>query len=47
MLQILDRSGKNTQRIAPQIRRLRQRDPALGGDRLRREFDALETRHGR
>ncbi len=45
MLQVLDRTGKNTQRIAPQIRQLRQLDASLGGDRLRREFDRLERKH--
>ncbi len=41
-LQILDRVQKNTHRIGPQIVRLRQQDPMLGGERFRRGFDALQ-----
>jgi hypothetical protein len=46
MLQILDRVGQNTQQIAPRIDWLRQLDPDLGGDRTRRELEALAAKHG-
>jgi hypothetical protein len=45
MLQILSRMDRNTQRIAPHIQRLRQKDPELGGERFRREFERLQNRH--
>ncbi|MCH8163989.1 MAG: tetratricopeptide repeat protein [Planctomycetes bacterium] len=45
MLQILDRTNRNTRRIAPHIRRLRQRDPQLGGERFRRGFEILQNEH--
>ncbi|MCZ6836010.1 MAG: tetratricopeptide repeat protein [Planctomycetota bacterium] len=45
MLQILDLTGRNTNKIAPRIRRLRQIDRNLGGDRYRREFERLQNRH--
>ncbi len=41
MLQILRRTGRNTHRIAPYIQQLRGKDPELGGDRYRREFERL------
>ena len=41
MLQILRRRGHNTHRIAPYIQQLRGKDPELGGDRYRREFERL------
>ncbi len=44
MLQILDITGRNTQQIVPRILQLRQRDPALGGEHLKREFDTLQNR---
>lgn len=44
-LQILDRIGRNTQQIVPQIQRLRQRDNDLGGERFRREFDRLQAKY--
>lgn len=44
-LQILDQTNRNTHQIAPQIQRLRLRDPELGGDRLRVEFDRLQNKH--
>ncbi|MHC4590115.1 MAG: tetratricopeptide repeat protein, partial [Planctomycetota bacterium] len=45
MLQILDRTGRNTHRIAPHIERLRQKDRELGGERFRREFERLQAEH--
>ncbi len=42
MLQILERTGRHTERIGPHIRQLREKDPDLGGERFRREFEALE-----
>jgi tetratricopeptide (TPR) repeat protein len=45
MLQILSRTDRNTQRIAPHIQRLRQKDPELGGERFRREFERLQAQH--
>jgi tetratricopeptide (TPR) repeat protein len=45
MLQILSRTGRNTQQIAPHIQRLRRRDPELGGERYRREFERLQAEH--
>jgi len=41
MLQILRRTGRNTHRIAPYIQQLRSKDPELGGERYRREFERL------
>ena len=41
MLQILRRTGRNTHRIAPYIQQLRSKDPQLGGERYRREFERL------
>ncbi len=45
MLQILSRTGRNVHRIAPYVQRLRGRDPELGGDRFRRELEAMERSH--
>ncbi len=45
MLQILDRMGRNTAKIVPRIRQLRQIDQNLGGDRYRRQFQQLQNRH--
>lgn len=45
MLQILDRMDRNTDRIAPRILQLRQRDPNLGTDRVRRGFEALGMKY--
>ncbi|MCP3905523.1 MAG: hypothetical protein GY715_18000 [Planctomycetes bacterium] len=45
-LQILDRAGRNTNRIVPRISRLRLMDPELGGPRYRRKFEGLERRYG-
>ena len=44
MLQILDHTGRNVHRIAPYVQQLRAKDPELGGDRFRREFESLERR---
>lgn len=43
MLQILNRLDRNVQQIVPQIRRLRQQDANLGGERFKRQFDALQN----
>ncbi len=40
-LQILRRVGRELDRIGPRIARLRELDPDLGGEGLRREFEAL------
>jgi tetratricopeptide (TPR) repeat protein len=45
MLQILSRTDRNTQQIAPHIQRLRQKDAELGGERFRREFERLQSKH--
>ena len=45
MLQILDRTGRNTDKIVPRIRQLRQLDRNLGGLRFRREFERLQNRY--
>ena len=45
MLQILDRMGRNTAKIVPRIRQLRQIDQNLGGERYRRQFQQLQNRH--
>lgn len=45
MVQILKRTGRHTQRIAPYVQQLRGRDPELGGDRFRREFERLQREH--
>jgi tetratricopeptide (TPR) repeat protein len=45
MVQILDETGRHTDRIVPHIQQLRQKDPNLGGDRFRHAFDALERKH--
>lgn len=45
MLQILDLMGRNTAKIVPRIRQLRQIDQNLGGDRYRRQFQQLQNRH--
>jgi tetratricopeptide (TPR) repeat protein len=45
MLQILDQMNRNTQQIVPRIDRLRQGDPDMGGERFRRGFDALRSKH--
>ena len=45
MLEILDRTGRNTDKIAPRIRRLRQVDADLGGERFRRTFQRLQNKH--
>ncbi len=44
-LQILDATGRNTNQIAPQIQRLRLRDPALGGEQLRPKFERLQNKY--
>jgi tetratricopeptide (TPR) repeat protein len=44
-LQVLDRTGRNTQKIAPRIERLRDEDPDLGGQRTRRGLEALQNKH--
>ncbi len=41
MLQILDRTGRNTHRIAPHIQQLRGKDEELGGERFRVQFERL------
>ncbi|MEE2719311.1 MAG: hypothetical protein VX727_05970 [Planctomycetota bacterium] len=46
MLQILDAIGRNTDQIAPRIRRLQQQDPSLGGADTRRAFEGLLVRYG-
>ena len=46
MLQILVRAGRNTHRIAPYVQRLRRKDPQLGGDRFRPDFERLERARG-
>lgn len=43
-LEILDRVGRDTDRIAPRIARLRAIDPDLGGEGHRRAFEALLLR---
>ena len=45
MLQILDHTNRNTHRIVPHIRRLRQKDPQLGGERFRRGLEILQNEH--
>lgn len=45
MLEILDIAGRNTEKIVPRIRQLRQIDPQLGGERFRRKFERLQNRH--
>jgi hypothetical protein len=45
MLEILDRTGRNTQQIKPRIERLRQQDQTLGGERYRRGFEALRLKY--
>jgi len=45
MLQILDKTGRNTDKILPRIRQLRQTDRNLGGLRFRREFERLQNRY--
>jgi tetratricopeptide (TPR) repeat protein len=45
MLQILDKTNRNTQQILPRIERLRQSDATFGGERYRRGFEALRARH--
>ncbi len=45
MLQILDITNRSTQQIAPRIGQLSQKDPQLGGDRFRREFDVLRRKY--
>ena len=47
MLQILSRTNRHTSRIGPQIQRLRQKDPQLGGERFKREFELLQGRDSR
>jgi hypothetical protein len=44
ILEILDRVGRDTDRIAPRIARLRAIDPDLGGEGHRRAFEALLLR---
>jgi tetratricopeptide (TPR) repeat protein len=46
MLQILDRTGRNTDRILPRIRRLRLEDPDLGGTRWKRGLERLAIKYG-
>lgn len=45
MLQVLDRVERRSEQIRPRIDQLRARDPALGGERFRREFERLAARH--
>ncbi|MGI9013258.1 MAG: tetratricopeptide repeat protein [Phycisphaerales bacterium] len=45
MLQILEKVQKNVHQIRPRVEMLAQQDAELGGDDLRREFDALRIRH--
>ena len=45
MLEILDVTGRNSDRIAPRIRRLREQDPDLGGADTKRGFEGLLVRH--
>ncbi|MHC4413892.1 MAG: tetratricopeptide repeat protein [Planctomycetota bacterium] len=45
MLQVLDRTRRNTGRIAPHVERLRRKDPQLGGERFRRGFEALQRKY--
>jgi hypothetical protein len=45
MLQILDRTGRNTEAIGPRIERLRLDDPTFGDPRLRAAFESLAARH--
>ena len=45
MLQILDRAKRGTEQIVPRIRRLRQRDPELGGPQFKRHFQRLENKY--
>lgn len=45
MLEILSHSNRHTSKIAPEIQRLRQKDPDLGGERYRRKFERLEGEH--
>jgi hypothetical protein len=45
MLQILDRMSEGTEQIAGQVARLKQQDPALGGPRFARQFNALLMKH--
>ena len=45
MLQILDSIDRNTEQIAPRIRRLQQQDPELGGADTRRAFEGLLVKH--
>jgi len=40
-LQILERVGRDVQRIPPRIERLRAIDPELGGEGVRRQFESL------
>ncbi len=47
MLQVLDRTGRNTHRIRPHVQRLRERDPELGGERYRRELERLAMKNRR
>lgn len=47
MLQILDRTQRNTERIFPRIQRLRAIDPQLGGPAFRESFVGLELRYSR
>ena len=44
MLEILASLDRSTDRIGPRIRRLRQDDPALGGEDTRRGFESLSIR---
>jgi tetratricopeptide (TPR) repeat protein len=46
MLQILDKVNRNTEKILPQIERLRLEDANYGGERFRRGFDALRMKYG-
>lgn len=45
MLQILDRIGRNTDKIAPRIRRLKKRNSTLGAERWRRGFELLQNKY--
>ena len=45
MLEILDLMDRNTDQIAPRIRRLQQQDPLLGGVDTRRAFERLLVKY--
>ncbi len=45
MLQILDKTGKNTDKIAPRIEQLRRRDASFGGAQFQRWFVELQNKY--